>query len=136
MSEHDTPWGGPPPADPPAADPQPEPDTQPERSLEDRVGALERLVGIPAGAHPAVGRPTVSVGSADPAVTELTAKLNELGYEVPVGPTVTLEVINVVNAFRRKYDVDDAVESIPEGYSPEVRSRWIGPETWAAILAA
>jgi peptidoglycan hydrolase-like protein with peptidoglycan-binding domain len=139
MSEQETPTHAPPdapaPGEPPAPAPAAEQDpTAPASVPEESPEELEKRGSVTS--RIAVGRPTLTSGSADPAVAELTAKLNALGFDCPVTTIVTPEVLSAVNAFRRALDVDDGEENIPNGYSPDVRAHWIGPETWAALLQA
>jgi peptidoglycan hydrolase-like protein with peptidoglycan-binding domain len=134
MSEQETqaPPDAPAPEPQPAAEPQQDPTatTAPEEAPEE----LEKLGSKTS--RIAVGRPTLTAGSADPSVLELTTKLNALGFDCEQTTIVTPGVLAAVNAFRRAHDVDDGEDNIPNGYSADVRAHWIGPETWAALLQA
>lgn len=82
----------------------------------------------------AVGYPTLTSGSVDPAVLELTAWLQREGADVPITNTVTPDVMQALVAYRRKAGIEDHPDSVPGGES--ARDNWIGPETWAAMVKA
>lgn len=99
------------------------PATSPVARLYDNDG-LARKGKVPAN------HPILSGGSADPTVPRLVAVLNDqLGAELPVGETVTPEVLAAVNALRAKLEIppEQGVVGDPAGY--------IGPNVWAAVEA-
>jgi peptidoglycan hydrolase-like protein with peptidoglycan-binding domain len=77
-----------------------------------------------------VGKPILSAGSADPRVVTLTEQLNALGYNVTIGDTVTPEVMQAVQAFRRDHDV--RLEHDLNAFLGQ-HENFVGPETWHAL---
>jgi hypothetical protein len=113
--------------DPAAAAPPPAPDPTPAADENDEEAGSET-------SRLAVGYPTLSAGSVDPAVLELTTWLQAEGADVPITNTVTPDVLQAVVAYRREHDIEDDPDSIPGG--ERARDNWIGPETWAAMVKA
>lgn len=89
-------------------------------------------------------RPTLSSGSADPAVVELAGQLHDLGYESSISQgenpfhLVDGSVLAAVRQFRRDYGVQED----PTGFGGDndhgraVADNHIGPWTWEAIARA
>jgi hypothetical protein len=118
--------GAPDPApDPAAAAPPPAPADAPAPADEEQGSETSRL---------AAGYPTLTSGSVDPAVVELTTWLQGEGVDVPITNTVTPEVLRALVDYRRANDIEDDVDSVPGG--ERNRDSWIGPETWAAMVKA
>jgi hypothetical protein len=97
---------------------------------------VDELVDEPAG--PRAGLPILSVGSTDPIIPEMCAKLAALGYDTPtsrgenphsiVGP----EELQAARQFRRDNDVEDD----PDAFGHDEAGQHIGPWTIEAILSA
>jgi hypothetical protein len=112
------------PTDPAPADP-PDPTPAGDDNDEERGSETSRL---------AVGYPTLSSGSVDTAVVELTTWLQREGVDVPITNTVTPDVMQAVVNYRRDRGIEDDAESIPGG--ERNRDNYIGPDTWAAMVKA
>jgi peptidoglycan hydrolase-like protein with peptidoglycan-binding domain len=82
----------------------------------------------------AVGYPTLTSGSADPRVIELAQGLNELGFDVEIGDAVTPELLQAVDEFRRKYQVEEDPDNLP-GSEQDSRA-YITPDVWRSLFAA
>lgn len=89
-------------------------------------------------AGPRAGLPILSVGSFDPIVPELCAKLAELGYETPTSrgenphAIIGKEEMQAARQFRRDHDVTDD----PDAFAMDEADQHIGPWTIEAILSA
>jgi peptidoglycan hydrolase-like protein with peptidoglycan-binding domain len=87
---------------------------------------------------PRAGLPILSVGSSDPVVPGLFAKLAELGYDTPTSrgenphAVVGAEELQAARQFRRDHDVTDDADAFEHGEADQ----HIGPWTIEAILAA